>query len=309
MSIPRDHHYLPQAYLERWTRNGKLFRYIRPRGPNGPLDCKQKSPKAVAYERDLYRLRDVEDPRESQSLELKFFQQIDDRGIQALRQLDSLERGTGEQRVALSQFMISLMHRSPSRLQSIRKELAERLGDAPEGVHDDPRFDGALSSTANRLLASLVGSPRGAEIVSRFKVFKVTAERARNRFLTSDRPITVSSQLIARDAFMILPYGPDRIAILCHDEEIARAFSSQDPDTLVHGINSAVVEQSKDVIIASDRAEGAMIARTFLRPRSDVVFDPVGLIRRKSPFTDLRPRVRTFSSRNKKAMLYLGRDP
>lgn len=73
MSIPRDHHYLPQFYLERWTTAGQLYRYVRPRGPEGRVDCRRKPPSAIAYERDLYHLPDIEDPTDSQGWSFVYF--------------------------------------------------------------------------------------------------------------------------------------------------------------------------------------------------------------------------------------------
>ncbi len=306
MSIPRDHHYLPRFYLERWATDGQLVRYLRPRGAEGPLDCKRKSPAAIAYEKDLYHLPDIADAANSQHLEMQFFQQIDDRAAKALQKLDALATGTGADRVALAQFMISLMHRSPSRLAAMRKELAQRTADAPYQNLGGSAFDAAVKATTNRLLAMLVESPNGTKIIARFKIFKVQLEDAKRTFLTSDRPITVSAQLISPDAFMILPYAPDRLVILANSEAIAESFSSQNPDVLVTGINAAIVEQSADIVIAADRSATRMIDRLFLRPHPSRIFDDIGLIRRHSPLVDLRPKVRNFSRHNKVAIKYLG---
>jgi hypothetical protein len=306
MSIPRDHHYLPQFYLENWARDGHVYRYLRPRGPDGPLDCKRKTPKAIAYERDLYHLPDVDEPAQSQALELQFFQKIDARAAVALRKLDQGMHGSAHDRVALSQFMISLLHRSPSRLRAIRDELATRIEGAPYEGLEGEQFERAVKATANRLLAMLVESHDSTARISRFKAFRIEVGGTQNTLLTSDRPLTLSAQLIAPDAFMMMPYAPDRLVILTHMKEIADAFSSQDPDVLVDGINQAVVEQSQDIVVAADKRSAEMIDRLFMRPAPDRVLDPIGLIRRRSPYVDLRPRVRTFSRHNKKAMKYLG---
>jgi len=306
MSIPRDHHYLPQFYLERWARDGKVFRYVRPCGPDGPIDCKSKSPKAIAYERDLYCQPDIDDPAASQSLELTFFQRIDDRAAIALRKLDRLERGSASDRLALSQFMISLLHRSPSRMKAIKEELAKRTEDAPYRDLGGDDFERVLKSTANRLLAMLVGSSKGASILSKFKAFRIDISGASKALLTSDRPITVSAQLFGPEAFMILPYAPDRLLLLAHREAIAKSFSSQKPNVLVAGINQAVVEQSEDIVIAADKDATRMINRLFLRPKPDRVFDAVGMIRRTPPTVDIAPQTRSFSRRDKTGMKYLG---
>lgn len=307
MSIPRDHHYLPQFYIERWAKDGKVFRYMRPRGKDGPLDCKRKPPKGIAYQRDLYHQPDISDPIDSQSLELRLFQQIDDRAARALQKLEQHRHGTGEDRIALSQFMISLLHRSPSRLSAMRAELAERTLGAPYENLEGEEFESVLKSTTNRLLAMLVESPDAASMISKFKIFDIDVSRSSKTLLTSDRPIMVSAQLIAADAFMMLPFGPHRLVLLTHKEAIARSFSSQNPDVLVSAVNQAVVEQSEDIVIAADTGATRMIERKFLRLNADQSRDSIGLIRRKSPLIDLDPKTRKFSRRDKKGMNYLGR--
>ena len=306
MSIPSKHHYLPKFYLERWAADGTVVRYIRPRGVGDRLDCKRKTTSAIAYERNLYQLPDIDDPIESQALELRFFQKIDDRAAVALDKLDRLERGNVADRVALSQFLFSLLHRSPSRLAAIRRELADRTAEAPYRALVGEEFDRAVKAMSNRLLASLVESEHGARIVSKFRAFRIDVSASSKRLLTSDRPVNVSAQLISPDAFLILPYAPDRLLILTHREEIANAFSSQDPTTLVRGINIAVVEQSEDLVIAADENATRMIDKTFLQPGSRAQSDPIGLIRRKSPFIDLTPKTRFFTRQNKAGMRFLG---
>jgi hypothetical protein len=167
-------------------------------------------------------------------------------------------------------------------------------------------LDNAVKSTANQLLAMLIDSPEGSNIVAKFKPFRIDITGATRTLMTSDRPITVSGQLVSPDAFMILPYAPDRLLILCHNPEIARSFASQKPNDLVTGINQAVVEQSCDLIVASDDSAFRMVDRLFLRPPPHVTFDSIGLIRRKAPLVDIQPKPRTFTRRDVKGMKYLG---
>lgn len=306
MSIPRNHHYLPQFYLERWAQNGSVYRYIRPRGRGGLLECKRKAIKGIAYERDLYHLPDIDDPVESQSLELRFFQRIDDRAAIALRKLDNMQRGTIADRTALSEFVISLLHRSPSRLAAIKTELAVRTDGAPYEGKKCPSFEILVKATANRLLAHLVDSEHGKSIISNFKIFKINVRNSKKLLLTSDRPISVSADLVSPDAFITLPYAPDRLLVLTSRESVARAFSSQDPTALVVGINKAIVEQSEDIVIAADSSASRMIDRLFLRHQTGTVTDSIGLIRRKAPLIEGAPPLQRFSRHNKKAIRYLG---
>ena len=297
---------MPQAYLERWTRNGKLFRYIRPRGAEGPLECKPKTPKGVAYKRDLYSLPDIIDARDTQKLELEFFQRIDDRAAVAIQKIERGERGQSADRVALAQFMISLLHRTPSRLQDLRDELSSTTDGAPYQGLEGADFDAKVKATANRLLAILVESPEGARIVGKLDIHLLKLGEGKPCFLTSDRPITISSQLIAPGAFMILPISPKSLVMLCNDKEIVRSFATQGDKRLAEGINQAIVEQAKEVVIAANCDATRMIDRLFLRPRASCEFDSIGLIRRKAPLTDFRVKVRAFSRDRKRDMLYLG---
>ncbi|MEQ8744397.1 hypothetical protein [Parasphingorhabdus sp.] len=198
------------------------------------------------------------------------------------------------------------MSTQPSRLKAISAELADRTDGAPYRDMEGEEFENILKSTTNKLLASLIESNEGTSIISKFRAFRIDTSRASIKLLTSDRPISVSKQLISSDAFMILPYAPDRLLILTHQESIAVAFSSQNVNVLVKSINQAVVEQSEDIVIASNKRATKMIDRLFLHPRSNTVKDAVGLIRRKSPLVDLTPRIEEFSRRDKQAMRYRG---
>ena len=186
MSIPRNHHYLPEFYLKRWARNGQVFRYTRPLGQEGELDCRRKYPAAIGFERDLYQIPDIEEPEGSQHLESLFFQRIDDRAAIALQKLDRLERGSFQDRVALSQFMISMLHRSPSRLSAIRAELSKSVDGAPYANLEGSEYDKVLKATTNRLLASLVESQYAATLISKFKAFQIDVSGAQRKLLTSD---------------------------------------------------------------------------------------------------------------------------
>jgi hypothetical protein len=305
MSIPRDHHYLPRFYLKRWAVDGKVYRYDR-KGYQGAFRADWKAVKSVAYERDLYRLRDINDLADSQYLEMAFFQRIDDNAAAAFQKLDQRLHGSQADRVALAQFMVSLLHRSPSRLADIRQELAERTDGAPYEHMEGDEFKLSVEATANRLLATLVENADASSIVGKFGIHKIDVSSSNARLLTSDRPITLSAHLISPDAFMILPIGPNSLLVLTHLPAIANAFSSQNPTVLVKGINQAVVEQSVDVVIACDASATKMVDRLLHRPQLGRELDSIGLIRRKSPYVDLSPRVRVFSRHDKARLRYLG---
>lgn len=186
----------------------------------------------------------------------------------------------------------------------MRAELSTRADGAPYEGAEGPQFDKLIKATANRLLAMLVASDDSRALVSSFRTYKVDVSKSAKTLLTSDRPVTVSAQLIATDAFMVLPYAPYRLLILAHREAV---FAAQDPTALVGGINSAIVEQSDDMVIAADRAETEMVDHLFLRPGPDVTRDSIGLIRRESPLIEWTPFGQRHSRHDKASMRSLGR--
>jgi Protein of unknown function (DUF4238) len=120
MSVPVDHHYLPQFYLLRWTRAGKLYRYVRP-FTGWPVYQKKVSPRGTGYQPHLYTYSDGYSPEHKVRLELDFFRHVDDRASTALTKLDAGERGSAIDKAGLIQFVLSLIHRSPARIQHLRR--------------------------------------------------------------------------------------------------------------------------------------------------------------------------------------------
>lgn len=265
-----------------------MVRFTRLKGEEGLLIAEDKTPKRIAYLPDLYHFPDVADPYESQHLELRVFQRIDNEASEALKILDANQPLDVRYRTALVRFVVSLWHRSPSRLRAIRQYLATQGDGSPFiGLQAD-EVEVGLKAAANRLLERLVGSSY-VEMMSRLVPHRLLLPPGSKRLLTSDRPATMSAQLTSADAFMLLPYGPDRLIVFARLASIAQSFAVQRPNDLVYGINKAVVEQAEDLVIGSDRAALKMIDRVFLRNASGKTFDIMGHIRRRAPIFTVHP--------------------
>ena len=261
MSVPIDHHYLPEFYLRRWTRAGKLYRYVRPI-KNARIHQKKVSPAAVGYEPHLYSYTEGQSELERTRLEHSYFQQIDDRAAKALVKLENMERGSAIDHVGLVQFVISLLHRSPRRIQHLREELTKRMLDVPEFNPSLPRDQNMIRDRVNDLLVDLISSDTVIPEIVGMKVFHVPVY-AKRRLLTSDTPIMLSQGTRNPRAFLILPYAPDRLIIFAHEENVALDFSTQEGDVLVNAINDAIVRQARQVIISSDDYERVFIDERF----------------------------------------------
>ncbi len=261
MSVPVDHHYLPEFYLRRWTRAGKLYRYVRPL-ENSRIHQKRVSPAAVGYEAHLYSYTGGQSDLERTRLEHSYFQQIDDRAAKALVKLENMERGSAIDHMGLVQFVISLLHRSPRRMQYLRDELIKRMLDVPQFDPSRPRDQDMIRDGVNDLLADLISSNTVIPEIVGMKVFRVPVD-AKRRFLTSDTPIMLSQGTRNPRSFLIMPYAPDRLTIFARDENVALAFSIQEGDVLVNAINDAIVRQARHVVIASDDTERMFIDERF----------------------------------------------
>ncbi len=118
-----------------------------------------------------------------------------------------------------------------------------------------------IHDRVNDLLVDLISSDTVIPEIAGMKVFRVPVYSKR-RLVTSDIPIMLSQGTRNRGAFIMLPYAPDRLIIFAREENVALAFSTQEHDVLVNGINDAIVRQAQQVIIATDEAE-----RTFIEER------------------------------------------
>lgn len=300
MSIPKKHHYLPKSYLNNWAVNGKLVRYNRPNGPKSEVYYKELSPSAVAYQPNLYKLTDIEDPIKSQEIELRVLQTIDSEAATAFQKLDrDLELALSD-RMALSRFMLSLIHRTPSRLKELRNELQSRTEGTSYELMREVELKNAIYAATNRLLVELVNFEPSNRLISEFKVFKIDTSAASHKLVTSDSPINLSAQVASQDAFIMMPYKPDKLVILSHREAIVNSFASQNINALVKGVNRAIIEQSQELIITSDKKPKRLIEKLFLRPDKNTKFDNIGLIRRAPPLVDFTSTSPKFSRLNKK---------
>ena len=285
MSVPRKHHYLPQFYLARWAMGGTVHRYVRPRGAHFSVHVKSVTPAAVGYEEGLYSLPSEDTPLEQQRLEMEFFQVIDARAATALCKLERGEHGTADDKIAFAQFILSLFHRTPGRLQWMSERLKEAIENDPEIDLTSGGFEAALKAQTGELLGSLVGSTTATQKIAEMRMFRIDVTASKRSLLTSDRPAMLSNTLIDRDSFILLPCGPRSIVVAAHDEEVAKAFSSQRPDALVRSVNDAVVRQAEGLVVASNRTATAFVEKRLMRSAASLAhaLDENGMPRWKAP--------------------------
>lgn len=284
MSIPRKHHYLPQAYLRAWAVNGKLTEYRR---FDERLIVKWRTPAQTAYLIDLYANESKSDPLERQALEMGLMQRVDDDAAEALKLLQAakIDPLTPSMREAWARFILSLMHRTPSRMEYLEGKVRdyERLNLSPtmrdmyaslrQPVDPDTyeewlEINGTLKDELKvGLVASLIESTRISTILTGMAWGVIMLHEPRFGFLTGDMPLTLSNGLAPPDSFVMLPISPTKLFIAAHKREVINSFATQRPNALERAINDACARQSKHLVIGKNDQQRLFVDRRFQRER------------------------------------------
>jgi hypothetical protein len=121
---PVRQHYVPQFYLRSWTREpkGELWRCARM--PRGNLHDQSSSPKATAFEKDLYTLSPgtpIVPAQNPYTIEEDFFKELDNDAAGAFATL--LNGGVSAlyetARTKWALFLNSLLERAPDHLKRL----------------------------------------------------------------------------------------------------------------------------------------------------------------------------------------------
>ncbi len=263
---PWRHHFLPEWYLKYWARDGKVWAFSRPRGLGFPVVAKPYAPRAIGFGENLYTDPSENDPDKRVQLETRFFKQVDDRAARAFRLALANQPAEFADKVALVQFILGLLHRSPARIGFLEKELARRLDedDAPVG------FDAAwLRSGALSVLSDILTSNQSLALMARMKVFVHTLGRGAHDLITSDKPALISNGMGQRNAFILVPVGPEKLMALVHRDEVARRFFDQNPRDLSRSINAALLAQAEGLAIGNRASELSFVEKHFLTGQDD----------------------------------------
>ncbi|MEM6827678.1 MAG: DUF4238 domain-containing protein [Pseudomonadota bacterium] len=242
---PAKHHYLPKWYLDRWAIDGEVTAFRRV-GPKRELYSSQKSPAAIGYERNLYTIPDKE-PSLAARIETEFLQAIDNRGAQAVAMAENNLAAGPHDKAGLVQFLLSLMHRTPDRIDHLETRLTRMLSDKPEFADADPAI---FRHAALNVFADLVQSEVVLNRLSELRTFVVTLHESGRDLVTGDRPLVVSGRLDHKDAFVILPIGPRRMLMLAENENLVQRLAGREAKVLSGAMNDAVVVQATNLVIA-----------------------------------------------------------
>ncbi len=283
MSQPRKHHYLPEWYLSRWKRpwNGDevIWEFGRV-GPQKELHARYRHPSATGYAFDLYTIPNSA-AEEAAEIETKLLQVIDDRGAKAVTMAELGKAAGPKDKAGLVQFMLSMLHRSPDRIEYLEQRLKQVLDDNPlfDGEDSDVFRTGALNT-----FIDLVQSPLMIGRMMQMRTFVINLSDAAHDLLTSDSPLMMSNGMAHKDAFVILPTGPRTLIMLAEDKALADHVAGHGGKVISKAMNDAVVIQAKKLVFGPNKKQMKFIDNRLNRPKlnSANAVDPVtGLLKWK----------------------------
>ena len=306
MSIPQDHHYLPEFYLKRWLTSGRkqVCEYSR---PYKEVHCRLRYPSETGKQRNLYSLPGEDDPATREHVEIRVMSPLDDAAATALSVIESGKHVTDPvMRDAWAKFLVSQLHRSPARLRYFSRKIrgvdgeitASDLEDyrrlKPPGAPDNPRdyfkdvHEDEISHTRAKLITGLIQSAMlaGAIIHMDWRILRLDC---RHGLLTSDDPIMTSNGIGHENSFVMLPISPEMMFIASKQPRVIDAFASQDALALERGFNDAICRQADALVIGSDGSQKRFVANRLGRADAEKA---AGLQERftwKSPLIDRLP--------------------
>ncbi|HYJ31323.1 MAG TPA: DUF4238 domain-containing protein [Allosphingosinicella sp.] len=304
MSNPKKHHFLPEFYLRRWVgADGRLTEFRR---PHKALVTRRKFPSQTGFERELYSIKTREDEEARQELESGFLSMIDNDAARALTFLEEHRTSPADDRLrdGWIRFLMSLLHRSPYRVEIMRRQLAERevevLADIKlrwaevRGPSDPETYEEYAASPEGKsrvdenlavLLKDLMDSELIGNALARMHWGFGRLDDLRCGLMTSDSPVMVSDGAGHKDGFIALPTSPTTFFIAANRPETINAFRTQKNKALELALNDAVVRQARHLVIAADASPFTFIENRFLR--GDVNLNDMNRLTWKSPLIDV----------------------
>jgi hypothetical protein len=287
MNQPVKHHYVPVFYLARWTgADGRLCRYHR---PYGRTVASHRSPEHTGFEKDLYTMEGVDEPR---IIETGFFSQVDNAAAPVLDRMVSggLAALTGPQRSSWARFIMSLQLRSPYSLSEVRKlseqtirenlersSTAEYLAVKKEGDPASP-FDHAvreipqlIENAAKAFLPGLIDHEFIGDLIVNMRWAVMDLSAARRTLLTCDRPYTTSAGLGYPSCLLSVPLSPTHLFVAANDFSLLQILAAQRADDTVRNSNNLMVRLAVQNVYGVDDSQLAFVEKCLRRSSDPVI--------------------------------------
>jgi len=284
----RRHHFIPQFLSKLWTgKDGKLCEFSR---PHKELVSRRKAPKAVGFDYDLYSLPGAI-PEHVTFLEDRFFADRDQRACNALQVIlcRDWKNFSCVHREAFTRFLVSLHHRTPERVQHIRRELAKLTQQLIEDIREEIKtgarppfpsdidfnnYAAALVARTDQFrwgesLMALVDSQMiGPAIFNMRWAFKPLPQAERCLVL-GDHPLIRSNGFAHAEGHIALPLGPRLLFLATNNEATERHILRRPDQRIVRDANRETLRHAKRFVYATDNQQEKFVDRRLGKGTDD----------------------------------------
>lgn len=268
--VSARHHYVPQFYLKRWCSSaGQVVEFSRPYGHT--VKPKRVSPEGTGFVRKLYMLEGVS--REASALmEEKFFKPVDDRAAVVLGKIEAGQQFfDGAERVAWTQFIMSLLFRHPENIEAVRSRLLhtlvstsasaewrwhrQRKAGEPHTLREAMRREierdpAQVQRQALELIVGLSESERIGTQIARMWWGSTRLPIDVEPLFSSDRPVLKYGGLDDAGCHIMVPLGPKRVFWAAKSRQMADTIAIQSPATLARFVNEQTVRRAVKFVYA-----------------------------------------------------------
>lgn len=287
MSIPSDHHFLPKFYLAAWAIDPtavdkKVVEYSR---PHDKVVITLRAPRGTGKVKNLYSLPGQTDPLLREQVELQIMRTIDDRAGKVFKKLrdGAVKNLTAEDRNAWTTFIMSMIFRTPARLERINHEIRSTKYEWTDEdlaefealrTPDDPispdlfmkaGSDDEISEARLMVMTKMCAAPLLGQGIIEMTWGVVELPKIDHGLLTSDEPVIMSNGMERGDGFVMLPLGPRHLFIAGTTREAVWSFASQVPKQLERAINDCIVAQAKNIVIGHRESHARFVEKRLGR--------------------------------------------
>lgn len=268
------HHYIPEFYLKRWcAANGKLVEFSKPY--RNIVKPKRVSPRETGFIDRLYALEGLPEIYSAQ-VESEFFRPIDGLAATVLQKMESNTKLLeAEERVAWTQFLISLIYRTPENIAATQARLSESLlvtskeaerrwrkswepgrpktlrAAMEQAIEEDP------TRVRRQVLEIVAGNSSSEKIgtgIARMFWGSMRMPLTVPGLYASDRPLHWYGGLEDENCHILMPLGPKRVFWATRTSAMAETIRSQQPETIAKFLNEQTVRRARKYVYSMSDA-------------------------------------------------------
>ncbi len=306
--VSTRHHYIPEFYLKRWCcSDGYLTQFSKPFGDL--VKPHRRFPSETGFVKKLYMLEGV--PRDrSALLEENFFKPIDDRAAVVLRKIESGQNSfDGEERVAWTQFIVSLLFRHPEGIAAVKSRLhdtlvitspsaewrwhRQRKPEEPSTLRaamrrDIERDPAQVQRQALKIVADLAASERIGSLIAKMWWGTFQLPLGAGIMFSSDRPVLKFGGLGDSGCHIFMPIGPRRVFWAANSRDMSNTIMIRSFARIVSLVNESIVRRAVRYVYATTDTRLAYVQENMGAEPDPSPGELIGLLDRRGSLRRMR---------------------